>query len=252
VNAADLPIVGPICNVEKNYLPQLAHLTKLTAARVLCVGFSQVEIDELIAPHHPAEIISLTHWVDHIDAAVSRYPLVVGDLCAQTDFPPTYFDHVVTLSVLEHLRDLDGACREVKRILRRDGWFLSFFGPAWSCAYGHHLYANPDDPNLNFTSWQLPAHMHLLCSPQEISDWYLQKGYSPEIAQSVQHWFFETNLINRLSYDAYLSAFQRHFRIAWMEGIYNTVPTAHLDRLRAKLGPGDYSTYGGKFALANT
>jgi hypothetical protein len=126
---------------------------------------------------------------------------------------------------------------------------LHMFGPAWSCAYGHHLYASETDPNLNFVRWQMPAHMHLLCSEAEISDYYCELGYDRDMGEFVFDQFHRNDHINRIFYDDYVQSFHR-FQVARWETMYNRLPTAHLEALRA-LFPGrrDFSSYGGTYRL---
>src|SRR5262249_57666662 len=114
------------------------------------------------------------------------------------------FDAGLLFSVLEHLHDVAAAFLEIRRLLTPHGHVGMLFGPAWSCAYGHHLYADADDPNLNFSRWTLPAHMHLLCTGDEIRAWYRRQGYPDTVGDTVLHWFHETSIINRLFYDDYV------------------------------------------------
>jgi SAM-dependent methyltransferase len=93
--------------------------------------------------------------------------VTIGDICDADVFDEYQFDVGTTLSVLEHI-DLSTAFANIGRILRPEGTFASFFGPVWSGPYGHHLYLDPVDPLLHFTSWKLPGWMHLLSSPSEI------------------------------------------------------------------------------------
>jgi hypothetical protein len=124
------------------------------------------------------------------------------------------------------------------------------FGPAWSCAYGHHLYANPEDPNLNFVRWQLPAHIHLLCSHDEICRWYRLLGYGDNVCRTVLQWFYETDVINRVFFDDHLRKMNWHFQVVAAETMYNELPASHLATLRDHFpGKVDFSTYGGSFLL---
>jgi hypothetical protein len=149
------------------------------------------------------------------------------------------------------LSDLHGAFDEMSRLLRNGGEMLHMFGPAWSCAYGHHIYQDPRDPLLNFSLWQMPAHIHLLCSRQEIVDYYRDVGYPDEAGQAALHWFFEAPIINRVFYDDYLAIFDEdRFQIDRMEIMYNELPRDHLDRLkRAFPGRRNFTDYGGKYKL---
>jgi SAM-dependent methyltransferase len=251
MNPIELPRLGmihyPNLDVVKLFS---SYGNPLAGSRVLCIGYSEAELASLVEPYKPKSITCLTNWESHVDAAVKRHELVVGDLCARTPFPDNHFDTVLLLAVFEHLHDLPAALAELKRITRPGGYVMSLFGPAWSCAYGHHLCADQSDPNLYFAVWQLPAHFHLLSSLDEIRAWYLSMGYPPTTAESVLQWLYQTPIINRLFFDDYMRMIRDEFQIVAMELMFNDLPTNHLKMLRAKF-PGymDFSTYGGKFLL---
>jgi SAM-dependent methyltransferase len=245
-----LPRVGVISNTSIDLLRLFSPYSSIAEQSVLCVGYTEPELMELVEPYRPSAIVCLTNWLDHPDAQVSRHRLVVGDLCQRTAFPDGEFDTVLLFSVLEHLHDVDGAFLELRRILKPRGYVALIFGPAWSCAYGHHLFADPNDGNLNFARWELPAHMHLLCDPEEIREWYRQRNYEAAVGDSVLHWFYETPIINRVFYEDYLRLMARYFQIVACETMYNDLPGAHRALLRDRF-PGylDFSSYGGKFLL---
>ena len=240
-----LPILGPITNGDKDFYGQAA---KLKRKNVLLIGFSEEEADEYVAKYDPNNITMLTKWEDHIDSKIQKYKLVIGDICRTTDFREDAFDAVLTLSVLEHLKDLKGAVKEMTRITRNGGDILHMFGPAWSCAYGHHIYEKTDDPLLNFSLWAMPAHIHMLCTPDEIVSFYVESGYKQEAGYAALHWFFETPIINRLFFDDYLNVFSAaQLQLDSQELMYNLLPPDHLHLLRSAFpGKRDFGTYGAK------
>jgi SAM-dependent methyltransferase len=248
---SELPQLGIITNPDKDMGALFARYDGLIARRnVLCVGYSEAEVEQLVEPYSPKRITCLTNWVEHSDANVKKYDLVIGDLCGTVDIADHSFDTILLLSVFEHLSDVPAAFRELERLVKPGGLIATLFGPAWSCAYGHHCYANPGDPNLNFVLWQMPAHIHLLCSSDEIGEWYAAKGYTKDQIKNVLHWFFETPVINRVFFDDYMRFMSAQFQIVASEIMYNHLPGAHLTRLRRQY-PGhlDFSSYGGKFLL---
>ena len=248
MSPSNLPILGCVSNGGKDIY---GSFTDLSGKNLLCIGFSEAEIEQLVEKYDPSKITALTNWTEHGDAMVKKYPLVIGDITKRTEFPDNSFDAVLTLSVLEHLGDLHGAFDEMTRLVKNGGEMLHVFGPAWSCAYGHHLYANPDDKLLAFTSWQLPAHMHLLCSHDEIVNYYVEMGYPESAGHVAIHWFYQTPLINRVFYDDYMKIFEEdRFQIDHMEIMYNDLPRDHIVRLQ-KSYPGNrnFSNYGGKYKL---
>lgn len=174
--------------------------------------------------------------------------MIIGDICKKTHFKDNTFDAVLTLSVLEHLDEVEGATNEILRITKNGGNVLHLFGPAWSCAYGHHIYSNPDDPLLNFSLWHMPAHMHLLCTHEEILKFHLEQGYSEQTGRSVLHWFYKTPIINRLFYDDYLRILNNcEMQLDSCVLMYNILPAIHLKLLQSRFpGKTDFSTYGAK------
>ncbi len=240
-----LPILGPISNGDKSFFGRAAELNN---KNLLLIGFSEFEADEYVSQYNPKHITMLTKWEGHIDSAVEKYQLSIGDICKRTKFKEDEFDAILTLSVLEHLDDLGGAVKEMIRITRKGGDMLHLFGPVWSCAYGHHIYEKADDHLLNFSLWAMPAHMHLLCSRDEIVNFYIEKGYTNESAHSVLHWFYETSIINRLFYDDYLKVFSdAKLQLDSMELMYNILPLSHLHALESAYpGKSNFGTYGAK------
>jgi SAM-dependent methyltransferase len=248
MNPRDLPMVGPVSNGDKDFFGVFTSLAQKT---LLCIGFTPSEIDRLVAKYEPAAIVALTKWTHHEDATVRAYPLVIADIAKGTPFADGAFDAVLTLSVLEHLHDLDAAFDEMARIVRNGGEMIHMFGPAWSSAYGHHIYENAGDELLNFALWKMPAHIHLLCSREEIVDYYVEMGYTVHAAHGAAWWFHEAAHINRVFYDDYMAIFEQdRFQLDRMEIMYNALPREHIERLRnAHPGRRNFAAYGGKYRL---
>ncbi|MDQ7837061.1 MAG: class I SAM-dependent methyltransferase [Thermodesulfobacteriota bacterium] len=55
-----------------------------------------------------------------------RIRIGYGDLC-ECPYPDDMFDCVVSLSVLEHIKDIDKAVREIARVLKKDGVLIAGF-----------------------------------------------------------------------------------------------------------------------------
>ena len=242
MKASALPKAGVISNPGSGEF--FGAWSDLTGKDVLCLGFSEAQVEEFVAPHEPNSVQLLAYWDDHIDAKSDKYPVTLGDITKRTDFPDKRFDRVLTYSVLEHVSDLSAAFGEMKRVTRSGGELLHIFGPVWSCAYGHHLYVDPTDPQLNFVQWQMPAHMHLLCTETEVCAYYRELGYSQDVGEFVYSQFHSNDFINRTFYDDYIDIMHRFQVVRW-ETMFNSLPFDHLRRLRALYpGRGDFSTYG--------
>lgn len=242
----DLPKLGIISNPLDGDV--FGRYSELHGKDVLCLGISEDQVDRFITPHNPNSVTLLTYWQDHVDSQSSRYPLTFGDITHRTDFSDKCFDVVLSMSVLEHVSDVDAALAEMARIAKSETAHI--FGPAWSCAYGHHLCTGISDVlEMNFYHWTLPAHMHLLCPERELCDFYESLGLTRDHGSSVYYEFHENDHINRLFYDDYVTALNK-FQITNSAIMYNRLPDDHLVRLRRQFPHRtDFSTYGGYFRL---
>lgn len=67
--------------------------------------------------------------LDHIHDLCKLYNIKNYNLSTQsiecTNFPDNHFDVIVAISVLEFLEDLDTALSEIKRILKKEGFFIT-------------------------------------------------------------------------------------------------------------------------------
>jgi len=68
-------------------------------------------------------------YFENIENLLKHYKVKEFDLKSQsiqkTDYPDNYFDAVIAVSVLEFVDDLEMAIKEIKRILKEDGVFIT-------------------------------------------------------------------------------------------------------------------------------
>lgn len=67
--------------------------------------------------------------MDKIDSLLNYYDIknyeVKSQSIEKSDYPDNFFDVIIGVSVLEFVNDLDAAIREIKRILKNDGFFVT-------------------------------------------------------------------------------------------------------------------------------
>ncbi len=69
----------------------------------------------------------------------SKASLLVGDITKTTEIPPESLDVVFSASVLEHIQDLQGAFKEMYRVLKPGGAMIHNYAPYFSHDGGHAL-----------------------------------------------------------------------------------------------------------------
>lgn len=248
----NLPITTSLINAHHDLLENFSNLVSIKNKRCLCIGYDESQLKDYILKYDPKSVVLLTLWDDHKDSNIGGYEVVIGDIGKKTQFKDSSFDFVITFSVLEHISDLESAFIEITRILKPEGYFASLFGPAWSCQWGHHFYANPGNPLFDFCMWRMPSHIHLLASVDEIFEYYLSKGATEAECVTVEEWFFKTDIINRVFFEDYIALFYKHFYYIASSTMYTNIDPAVLLMLREKYPPyQDFSTYGGSFLLKN-
>ena len=129
MNPELLPVIQHPENTDKDIVLRFQHLNSIKGKKCLCIGYTSEEVNEYIKKYEPEEIVCLTLWTDHNDAKVDGYKLIIGDITKTTPFADNEFDAIITLSLLEHVSSLKDAFSEIRRILKPDGFFYSYFGP---------------------------------------------------------------------------------------------------------------------------
>lgn len=169
-----------------------------------------------------------------------------------TGYADRSFDLVVSYAVFEHVRDMPLALREIRRVLKPGGEFISEFGPIWSCMWGHHLWVIRDGKRFTYPNGPyLPPYCHLLMSPPELRAW-LGGKVAPDAIEDIVEFVFRSEDQNRLFFRDYVAVMesagfevvelvgQRNLKqeAAYMEGHGGL--ESYLARLEARFGENDY------------
>lgn len=106
------------------------------------LGFQAFGIDN----NHDGLVNSAINKVNRNKKLVnSKSRFIVGDISRETEFEENFFDIVYSVSVLEHIKNLCEAFKEMKRILKPGGLIIHNYGPYFSHNGGHAL-GIPDCP----------------------------------------------------------------------------------------------------------
>lgn len=117
-------------------------------------------------------------------------------------------DMVISFAVLEHLHSIPGTFRNIRRLLKRDGWFASMWGPLWYSFGGDHI-----APELGFEH----GYDHVRLSPQEYVGWHSVHPRNVEVIKRGQPTWLDLGLFSYARYAEYIDEIERHFGpISWL------------------------------------
>jgi ubiquinone/menaquinone biosynthesis C-methylase UbiE len=168
--------------------------------------------------------------------------LIKGD-ARSLPLPDSSVDIVVSISVLEHVRNLDEVIEEAYRVLRPRGYFYAEFGPIWSAVWGHHLWLYHGGDVVDWRTHALPPYAHLLMSPAELREWCVMRFDDLELASKITDFVFHSPDQNRMFYSDYQEVVARSkFEILLLTGCpdipaeasYGTPVSEHLALLRER------------------
>lgn len=155
----------------------------------------------------------------------SKYSLLKLD-ARKLPFADNSIDAILSISVFEHVQDLDVALSELYRVLRPGGYLFTEFGPIWSSVWGHHLWFYHGNNVRDWNNTPLPPYAHLLMSEDELRSWCTQKYKDNSLTAKVCDFVFRSPDQNRLFFSDYHNLFlESDFDILFMTG-YPDLPLA--------------------------
>lgn len=131
-------------------------------------------------------------------------------------------DGVLSIATMEHVGDIPGFLGEIARVLRPGGVFYTDFGPLWSCAVGHHVFAQVDGKEARF--WKegrnpIPDYFHLLLSKTEMRDFLAGGPCDGRLISPIVDWIYERDVINRYFFEDYRQCFiNSEFDVKYVSG----------------------------------
>jgi len=133
---------------------------------------------------------------------LSKYSLLKED-ARSLPFPDNSFDVIVSISVFEHVQNLDVALAEMYRVLRPGGYLFAEFGPIWSSVWGHHLWFYHGDDVRDWRNTPLPPYAHLLLPEEELRAWCQDRYRDESLTAKICDFVYRSEEQNRLFYSDY-------------------------------------------------
>jgi SAM-dependent methyltransferase len=160
--------------------------------------------------------------------------------------PDGYFDAVISINVFEHIHALHVALNEINRVLRPGGHLGVLFGPLWSSAQGHHLWAKVGEDVVSFWNPKLrnplDDYSHLLLTPNGMRADLMAKGEGPQMIEAIIQAVYMRDDVNRWMHGNYIAAFaDMPLEVVVLEP-HNRVPVDPTieQRLKARWGNHDF------------
>lgn len=150
------------------------------------------------------------------------------------------FDAVVSVATLEHVHGIDAFLKEVTRVLKPKGVFFTEYGPIWSSARGHHVYAVAGQKEARF--WKpgknpIPDYGHLLLTPDEMRKHLQSSPCTDELIGPIIQWIYYSESINRCNFEDYMKSFQKcPLTIQHLSFEYDTSDIVTLNKLQSQYG----------------
>jgi len=213
-------------------------------------------LKEIAVTCRPKEIIgidlNLDEWWNVKDRKDENYSMLQGDINSFA-YPDEYFDGIVTMATFEHIKNLDQALENMKRLLKPGGKIISIFNPIWTSVIGHHYNFWLQEENKLLPPWG-----HLWMTEDEMNIYLVEeKKIEPEKAREICHKVYHDDIINRMTrkdiYEAIISSgfIVRECReqIAFNRGrpfgaIQNELTASIFNRLCDRYSLADLAVYG--------
>ena len=146
---------------------------------------------------------------------------------------------VISLATFEHVLEIPGLLEEVHRVLEPGGYFYADFGPLWTCAIGHHVYAKFEDKEARF--WKpsrnpVPDFLHLVADEEEMAE-ELKKGPCDDrLIPVIIDWIYRRKEINRVGFYEYREMFLGSpFSVEYIHGRPRPQSLPPNEEMRARL-----------------
>lgn len=173
-------------------------------------GDHTLEVANYLVEHGAYQVISISidkrFPVGAISEKLHTHRISIHNI--QNFFSAEKFDLVIGIAILEHIPMLDNMMEELYAVTKPGGSVILHGGPIWTSPKGHHVWANIDGQQYSFTneSNPIPNWHHLLNNYDSMVNFLKEeKNIIPKHAEAISNWIYNSQAINRYSYDDIVS-----------------------------------------------
>jgi len=185
---------------ELQYCVEIESYIEFENKQILEVGCGNGSLLKAIAKIYNPEFItgidpSLSQWWGVGESKGDNWCIIDGNVEA-LEFDNNKFDAVISIVAFEHIKDIDKALQEIKRVLKPSGRFYATVSPPWTSVVGHHFASdkwNPQNVPL------IPPWGHLYMTEDEIREHAIKEGANHNLANELVDFIFHSDIINRIS-----------------------------------------------------
>lgn len=231
-----IPIYDHLIREIEKYIPKGSKVLELGADLQANLSTQLLEKGYEITALNPAP-----NFTPHVDINYSRAD-------ARTlPFKNESFNCVVSVNTFECMQYLPLVINESYRVLEKEGYLITIFGPLWSSAKGHSLWAKYGDDVVSFCDKSkrcpLDDFDHLLLSPLDMEQKLSKLGECKEMRDAIIDAVFKRTDMNRLFLRDYMSIFtnSRFLRIRIDPYNVNPIDTVIYRKLEEMWGREDFN-----------
>jgi len=130
------------------------------------------------------------------------------DLRNPVSMPVERADILLSFAVLEHLHSLDDTFKNLRPLLKNDGWFSAIWGPLWYTFSGDHIAGE-----LGFEH----GYDHVVLTASEYIHWYSVHPRNADAIRRGEGTWLDMGLISFAQYAEYIDKIEQHFgAVGWL------------------------------------